>query len=220
MTKAEIEDHWRQYGALLKKARQAEDRGEFLSVVEFAEASWQYVDGMLRQAFKLDGRDERMLDAFTLVFRYAPILLDHQLLNRLEGFLVGKRRISKSSAADLGDGLAEARELMWRCHAVWNALEMQEVCSLGSLRRRFTGEDHEWELLIRSWKTMGIVLSNDDAGTLFFRLATQMSSEVIVKCSHCGTQARHPRPAIFEAIDCKRCERRGHFVFVSESLSQ
>src|SRR5947209_3590192 len=128
MTKVEMEHHWRRYADLIEQARSAETRIEIHRVVEIAETSWEYIDGTLRYLAKQGGRTDRQLEGITLVLRYAPVLLNHHALDRLEQFLVGKRRITKSGSLDLDDALVEARAFMWRAHAVWDELEHQRQC--------------------------------------------------------------------------------------------
>jgi hypothetical protein len=216
MTKAEMEQHWRQYSGLVEQARSAEQRVEIVRAIEIAEASWDYIDGMLRHVAKQDGKADHELDGITLVLQYAPVLFNHHVLDRLEQFLAGKRRITKWASSDLDEGLVEARAFMWRAHAIWDELERQRQCNLNALRRGFTGNDAEWHRIIRTWESMHVVSILSAGNVSFVSLATRMDDTVIAKCAHCGKPARRTKAELLDAIDCGHCRRPGHFVHISD----
>src|SRR5438105_20649 len=122
MTKAEMEHQWREYAKLIEEALSAEKRVDIPRVIELAEASWEHIDGMLRYEAKQRGQTAVALDGIMLVLRYAPILFDYAVLDRLAQFLLGKRRITNSASSDLDDEMSNARTLMWRAHAIWDQL--------------------------------------------------------------------------------------------------
>ena len=216
MTKAEMQEHWRRYTAFIRQARDAEKQVDFSHVLGHAEASWVHIDGMLRHASKEHGATELELDGIVLVLQYAPVLFDYEVLGRLEQFLAGKRRITKSSTSDLIDDLADAHAFMRRARVVWDELERRRRWPVHTLRQRFSGSDDEWCHIIGTWKSMNALHAISANGVACVMLATIMDDPIVAKCPHCGKPARRTRSQSLAQTQCETCRRPGVFVHIED----
>ena len=214
-----MEEHWRQYATFMKQSHDAEKQVDFSHVVRHAEASWEHIDGMLRHANQHDGQSENELDGIALVLRYAPVLFDYEVLGRLEQFLAGKRRITKSSSSDLNGDLAEAHACMWRAHVVWDELERQRQWQVDTLRQKFSGSDDEWCHIIGTWKSMNAIVMLSAKGVAYVALATRMDDAIVAKCPHCGRPARRTKSESLASTHCETCRRAGIFVHIADTQS-
>lgn len=216
MTKAEMEEHWRRYTSFVQDALGAEQQGDFARVVELGEGSWAFIDGMLRHLARNDAETQDELEGIILVLRYAPLLFNYEVLDRLEQFLVGKRRIVKAARTDLDDDLSQARASMWRAHALWDELERQRRCKRDTLRLRFTGDDDEWHSNIHTWERMNVVVAFTASGAKYLSLATNMDDNVVAKCPSCGKATRRTKSSLLEPATCEHCTETGLFVHLTE----
>lgn len=217
MTKAEMEEHWRQYLSCVKQAQKAASQANFSRAVAHAEASWEHIDGMLRHANTRDGEGTNELHGISLVLRYAPMLFDYEVLSRLEQFLAGKRRITKSSASDLNADLAEARAVMLRARVVWDELERQRDWPADALRQKFSGSAEEWRHMIDTWKLSNAILTFSIKGSMLFSLATRMDDPIVAKCPNCGRPDRRTKSESLAPGRCQYCRRDGIFVHVGDA---
>lgn len=217
MTKSELEQTWREYSTLITQALEAEKRLEILSVIKFAESSWPHIDGMLRHVSKQTGQPVHALEGIALVLRYAPAVFNDEVLTRLEQFLIGKRRITKSAASDLKDDLARSRDLVWRAYAAWDQMEREHYCKTAELRHIFAGIHDGWERTIRIWESINSVRTLSIAGHVCHVLETKMDRIVSAKCPSCGTTARRSKAETLTPTSCARCRRSVLFVQISEA---
>src|SRR4051812_48644709 len=109
MKKAEMEEHDEAYRALMARAHAAEARGLVRVAVDNALAAWEHLDGMVQYARRYAPREFDSFAAIDLVLKYAPLLLDAELLSRVEHLLDECKRIEKATAVDDRAMLAEAR---------------------------------------------------------------------------------------------------------------
>ena len=216
MKKAQMQDHWQQYADHLKKARRAIQSNDIHRALEAAELSWPHIDGMLRHASNLDGRTERPLDGFKLVLKYAPPVLDYQILSRLEEFVSGKRRIRSSSTRDLAEDLKYSRGVLRNCHKVLRVFERVPTVSFTRIHREFDSNDFPTAQIFSIWQSMGLITSELREDESHFRLVTKLAALIWGKCPNCGAAARCPRLAIYESSNCPNCNHKVEFVFLQE----
>ena len=71
-----------------------------------AGARWDFVDGMMQfernyEHKDREDKDHEKIEAIDIVLRFAPMLFEHELLNKLEDMLKNQRRIDRNTTEDL-----------------------------------------------------------------------------------------------------------------------
>ena len=214
MKKEEMEDHRARYAEAMGNARAALQKGLHRSAVETALSAWDYIDGMMQCERKSGTKEFNSIEAIDLVLKYAPLLFDLSLLDRLESLLKTHRRIDKNTAASLPDKLAQARALMWAAHRLWDYLEEHPNAKQDELRQTLGGAQDQWRLIAETWEQMGLVNRAPEGRSYRLALSTRMGELVPGKCPSCGTIAEAPKAMFLEEFACAACEATVSFVIL------
>jgi len=216
MAKADMEQHERQYAALMKKARAAERAGLYQVAVKAALASWEHIDGMMRYERRYGENQEfASIPAIDMTLKYAPLLLDFESLNTLEGLLKACKRIEKNTSESLADKLIAARARMRRTHRLWDHLERNPGTRQDKLRQLLGGDQDEWRRMAEDWEKMGLLQRRSEGGSYRVALTTRMGEIVPAKCPACGNVVEAPKAMCLEDATCSECNAPVVFVLLS-----
>ncbi|MBI3836686.1 MAG: hypothetical protein HY288_01965 [Planctomycetia bacterium] len=215
MKKAEMEDHHRQYDALISQARDAEQGGMYQKAIKLALSSWQYIDGMMQYERKYADRESVDIEGIDIVLSYAPLLFDFVSLDKLESLLKSQRRIEKNASGDLAINLSKARTLMWDAHRLWEYLEHNSESRQDDLYHDLGGDHERWQGIAAVWESVGILCRSPDGGSHRLALYTQMNESALGKCSNCGTVGKAPKAKFLVEINCPKCRTRTFFIILA-----
>jgi hypothetical protein len=215
MTKAELEDDRAQYDALLSQAKSALVGGCFSEAVRLAVSSWEHIDGMMQYERRYEDREFDSIEGIDIVLRHAPLLFEHQSLDKLEALLETQRRIEKNTSADMADKLAKARALMWDAHRMWGHLEAHPDARQDELRQKLGGEQERWRLMAEGWEGMGIIRRTGEGGSYRLALSTRLDEAVLAKCPACGVVVRAPKTRFLGELACPKCRKTTLFVMLA-----
>ncbi|MBI5367313.1 MAG: hypothetical protein HZA54_09770 [Planctomycetes bacterium] len=218
-TKAECEAQQVQYYALLREALAAEDAGRFREAVEFAVASWCFVDGMMQFERKFESREFRSVETIDLVLKNAPLLFHSSSLAELAILLRTQKRIDKNASDDLAARLGAARLRMWDGHRLWSHLEQQPGARQDELRRCLGGDQDAWRSLAEAWDRMGILERTPDGGSYRLDLATRLQAPAPAKCPCCGLVGRTTKSTLLEPLECPKCHSHVEFVLLDDGVN-
>ncbi len=213
MTKAEMEAHYQRYQSLMSGAREAERVGLFSAAVQNALASWEHIDGMM-QYERREGREFGSIPAIDFTLRYAPLLLNGEVLDELERLLKGCKRIEKNTTESMGDKLSAARCRLRDAHRLWDYLEQNPNCRQDELRRVLGGDQNVWRGIAEDWEKMGLVNRLAEGGSYRLALSTRMNAVVPAKCPQCGVVVEAPKAIWLEKTACPECNVNVLFVLV------
>lgn len=219
MTKSEMHSHQSLYHASISKSRLALRNGEYPRALEFAESSWQYIDGMMQYERKYEDRESFSIEAISIVLKMAPLLLQISSLTNLEVLLKNQKRIVKNSHDDLAVQLSAATELLWMAHRLWDYLEVNAGARQDELRRRLGGDQDQWRALAEGWEKMGLITRRPDRGSYSLFLSTQMNIETLAKCPGCGAVASAEKSLFLEHVACPTCHSEVSFVLLGTDSS-
>lgn len=220
MTKAEMEEHDRQYHALLAQAEAAVRQGLFRQAVQNALAAWDHIDGMMQYDRKYEKASFNTIPAVDLVLRYAPLLLDFRQLDRLEVLLKEYRRIERDTTADIGDQLAQARARMRNAHRLWDYIEHHPDVRQAGLRAALGEQQQEWADIVTAWEKMGLLRRIPDGSTYRLALSTRMGELVSAKCPDCGELTQGPKAMFLDEVPCPHCRKRTLFVLLTDEQTE
>lgn len=209
-----MEAHQRQYKSLITKARSAVRKGRYHEAVKVSLSSWDYVDGMMQYERRYEEKEFTSIEGIEMVLKYAPLLLDFESLDTLEGLLKDHRRIEKGTSDVLADKLTDARTLMWEAHRLWSHLEEHPQARQDRLRKDLGGDQDEWRGIVELWAEMGLVERTPDGGSYLLALATRMGEIVSAKCTNCGDTVEAPKAMLLAELGCPECEARVPFVIL------
>lgn len=210
--KSELEHDHRQYLAFNARVKEAHSAGNYQAGVDLAVGSFVHVDGMMQFEAKYGKQSPfYSIDTIDFVLKYAPLLFDHESLDKLEALLKAQRRIEKNTAADLGEAIVTSRNQMWDAYRLWSLLEQ-----VGKL----TDKDLKSEPLLRSiataWRKMGLLEHKTDGSVTTHVFVTRMEDKVRGKCPTCGATGSGAKAKLIEQITCPRCKQNVCFVLLSD----
>jgi hypothetical protein len=220
MTKAEMENHDRQYHALMEQAQGALDRGMVRQAMQHALAAWEHIDGMMQYDRKYENASFDTIPAVDLVLRYAPLLLDSRQLDRLQALLKECRRIERDTTADIGEQLAEARARMWKAHGLWDYIEQHSDVRQAELRAAVGGEQPEWVDIVAAWEKMGLLRRTPEGNTYRLAFSTRLGQPMPAKCPECGHVTEAPKAMLLDELSCPQCRKRVLFVLIGDQFTE
>ncbi|MES2794278.1 MAG: hypothetical protein V4719_31985 [Planctomycetota bacterium] len=204
-TKAELLSHQLEYHRLIASARLAQRNGQTQQALELAESSWPFIDGMMQYERKYENRESFTIDGIEIAFKLAPLLLQLEILDRLEALLLSQRRIAKNATTDVVEQLSAAKQLLSRAHRLWDHLEQFGKVQQDQLRRDLGGSQDEWRALAEVWESMGFITRFPSRGSYRLSLVTEMDAEILGKCPACGNFAEAPKILFLETTACPEC---------------
>lgn len=213
MKKSEMEQSFAEYHARVSTARSSLGRGEYRAALDAAVSAWERVDGMMQHARKYGSGDVDGVEAFDLALEYAPLLLDRQLLAKLETFLEANRQIVRRTS-DIKTDLANARGHMWDNHRLWSYLEGHPGVRQDGLAKELGGEQEYWRTVVHGWNRMGLVRRVREGSTYRLWLVTRLGALICGKCSACGFTAEAPKAMLLEEMACPKCRKNVSFVLL------
>jgi len=217
-TKAELDADSQQYYAALDRLRSAHRDGMVAQALEHAVSACDYVDGMMQFERRFaDRKDRDSVETIDYVFRYAPLVFDHQSLRKVGELLKTQKRIDKNCGSDLAANLASAEKAMWDAHRLWSHLEKAGEEHQDKLRSILGGEQDRWRWIAEQWDGMGLLCRTEDRGSYRISLATRIIALVKAKCSSCGVVAKAAMGRFLEENECPKCRVKGFFVVLSSS---
>lgn len=219
MKKAEMEEHQASYKRLMTEARSAEQQGLYRKAIQSALEAWDHIDGMLRYEKRYGEEEFDSIPAIDMVLRYAPLLLDFETLDALEGLLKEHRRIERATSTNLADRLQEARDSMWENHRLWDHLEHNPAAEQNQLRACLGGDQDRWRAVAEAWEKMGLVTRTPDGGSYRLTLSTRLGEVVRAKCPSCGHDCEGSKSLFLEPMECPECQDTGLFVILAPSAS-
>lgn len=217
LTKAEIEAQNADYHAYLSLAHQAEEEKDFQKVVDWAVASWDHIDGMLRFERKYHDVSSLRIGGILIVLRYAPLLMDFERLDAVAVLLRKSKRIANSSSDDLRNALAQSRQLLQCSHRLWGVLEDHGEVRQDELRTKLGGDQAVWRSIAEDWENMGLVRRRPVSNSYWLEFVTRFDSVVRAKCSACGVIAKAAKGKFLSELTCPKCKSHGFFVIAVQS---
>ncbi len=212
MKKAGIEANRAQYHALMAKAHTAEQEGLYREVVVASLSACDHIDGMMQYERRYEDKAFDSIESIDMVLRYAPLLLDFHVLDRLDSLLKAQRRIDKNTSASLIDKLANAREFMWDVHRLWEHLEQYPNTRQDESARILGGDQDQWQLVVEAWEKMQLLHRTPEGGSYRLTLSTRMGAVVPGKCPSCGVVTEAPKAMLLEQSTCPACGKSVMFV--------
>jgi hypothetical protein len=197
------------------KANQAFEAGSYWQGLEFVGSALEYVDGMMQHAVKYDSASFSNVPAIEAILKFAPLLLDTNLLDRLQILLREQRRIKRNISEDIDQLISDARTKLDECYRFWRLLESNQNVRQNELSKILGGEQRVWANMAASWERMGLIRRVADGNTCRISIVTQFEEEVQAKCGKCGAISRGMKKSFYEAMTCRNCRKASMLVLVS-----
>jgi hypothetical protein len=216
MTKAEMENHAREYRSLVAIARSAQQEGAYRRAVQYAVSSWKFIDGMMQYDRKYEERAFASVEGIDIVLRCAPFIFDSDSLDDLGSLLKSQRRIEKHTSTDLADELSEARALMWKAHRLWNHLEQRAEVMQDELRQYLGGDQDQWRFIAEVWDAVGLVRRIPEGRSYRLSICTRLDELARAKCPSCGAIGKGRKSRLLETSNCPKCRAAVDFVILAQ----
>lgn len=220
-TKAELHADKDRYYSAVEQMRVAHNEGHHSQAVRVALVACDYVDGMMQFEHRFENvLDPVSVESIDYVLRYAPLLLDHQSLAKIDALFKSQKRIVKNTSVSLAENLATAQAVIWDAHRLWNHLERQEETLQDEMRAQLGGDQSRWRWIIEQWESIGLVRRIPESTSYRIRFTTRIASIVKAKCSSCGVIACAALGRFLEQNKCPKCNVSNYFVLLEREHAQ
>jgi predicted RNA-binding Zn-ribbon protein involved in translation (DUF1610 family) len=212
-TKVELQWHYSEYHRFLESARLALQAGNLKEAIDYAVASWDFIEGMTQFERRFAGREVDKFLCVNLVLEYSAVVFDRESLEKLDAVLKTQRRILKNASDDLIEHSLKAKTRVRSAYRIWEQLESNSEVTLEEIQTQLAQSVQEIELILNHWKKMGFIRRvTTVSGSNGISLVTQMDAQSLAKCPSCGIRVRTSKSRLLESIDCPRCDVNAHFV--------
>lgn len=211
MAKADLAADTAQYDALVREARAAEAAGHFAKAVRTAASAWEHLEGMMKYRRKYEEVDFRSVPCIDIVLRYAPLVLDHEVLGRLAELLRTRKSIDRHASDDLSQRVEAAKALMRAAHRLWDHVDKHGDFVQSRLRGTLGGDQDQWRWIAERWESMGLLRREKERGSYRLRHVTNLDESVTATCFECGTASAARKGDFLIPYPCAKCGRSTAF---------
>lgn len=216
MKKAEMEAQHKEYSRFVLEARSAVERLEFRESIRLAECSWEFIDGMLQFEKRFLSSEKVNIHGLTIVFHYSPLLLDFEILERLESFLESTPRVKKNSDKDVIRQLEESRECLAQSHKLWGWLDDRKSIYMDDVKN----SKSSIKKIVAFWVETGIAKWIPKSERQVLKLVTHLQEIIRGKCSFCGVCVQAQKSKLLDTVVCPNCKQRMVFTLLADQVSQ
>lgn len=214
MSKSEMKNEYDNFLGLERAAQSACNTWHFEDAIRHAVSSWEFLEGMMRYARKIESREFSTISTMEIVLNCSPIILHSSSLVSLDDLLKKQRGIEKNTKDNLRAKVADARRMMFNAHRIWDQLEQHGPLSVQTLRSE-AGVDEEFlRNLLRHWEQLSLIHSTKKDDLQIVGLFTDMERISFAKCPSCGAVGRAAKFKLLEDRTCPQCRMRTSFVFL------
>jgi hypothetical protein len=214
MKKAEIEEQSNQYDAYMEAVNSYLEQGDYHRGLASAAEALEFVDGMMRYHKANESSTDLSIAAITVILKYSPLLLDSELLGRVQSLLEAKPRIRRKANDDVNEQLAESYVQLRRCHALWSAIEVRGIVSHEEILKTMGPSVEAWQDILGNWETMGLIVRTRRGVSIEYRMVTRFEDEAQAKCPACGAVSRAKKRTFYEPAVCLGCRKKNFLVLM------
>lgn len=212
-TKADLELARKACHAMAMDAIKAEQRHEYLRVIDLALQSLPLLDSAMQFERKYLNIEQPPTPTIRLILEYAPLFFRQHAIDQVSDLLKQNKRIERLSGQDLKSAVERSRELLEESAILWNALETQETM--------FDPEsvsNRRWSSILEIWQRSGLVICPKDAASPHWELRTRYAAIIRAKCSKCGRVIESRKFHFLSAVKCGGCKTETNHVILDCGL--
>ena len=148
--------------------------------------------------------------AFTTIFRCAPPLFEHAVIESLDGF-VRSSRVLIQHENDYLSTIEAARRRQTVAHKIWNHLESRSGALQRDIHTELGVSQEEAVEVLELWESLGIIdrRPKDRSYTVWFR--TRLDVKVQGLCPECGVRGTARKDLFLKPLKCQRCGTDGYY---------
>lgn len=207
--KSELELGRKACHAIALDAIQAEQRHEYLRVIDLSLQSLPLIDSAIQFERKFLKIEQPPTPTIRLIFEYAPLFFWYEAIDRVEELVTQNKRIERLTGQDFRGAVMRSRELLEESARLWDALESQ-----GSNNEAPIEREGRWSSILEIWQRAGLIVPPKNAKPLKWVFRTRFDSNVRAKCSRCGQITESRKMLFLSDINCIGCKTNTNHVIL------
>lgn len=212
-TKAELELARKACHAIALDAIKAEQRHEYIRVVDLALQSLPLLDSAMQFERKYLNIEQPPTPTIRLILEYAPLFFRRHAIDQVADLLKQSKRIERLSGQDLKSSVDRSRELLEESALLWDALESDDA------RFNVANEPkRRWSSILEIWQRSGLVIAPKNSGSSTWTLRTKFDAVVRAKCSACGGVSEGRKLHFLSQAKCSKCKTETNHVILDCGL--
>lgn len=214
MTIAEMEWHHEEYLALESKIATMLANRWFPTVFSACEESFPHIAPAIQFRKKRSIEPETpRLSSFQVVFRYAPPLFEHGVIQSLSDVVQSTRLLAKHEDNYLGQ-VAEALDREEVARTLWNHLERQPGFLQRDIRKELGVSQDIAVTVLEVWGELGLVARDHEKNSYRLYLCSRLDAPAEGICHNCGVRGKGRKELFFKPIACGKCGTEGYYHIV------
>ncbi len=214
---AEMEAHHDEYCALEGAIGAMLENRNFPDLFSACEASFPHIVPAIKFRKRRDIRPEtpRLL-SLQVIFKYAPALFAHAVLESLFEFVKSTRLLAKHENGYL-ERTARALEDEEMARSLWNHLEGRPASLQRDIGKELGLSQDGAVAILELWAELGVIgrRQEKDSYAIHFRSPVDATTEGI--CESCGARAKGRKELFFKPISCQECGEDGYYHIIYTS---
>jgi hypothetical protein len=157
--------------------------------------------------------------SFHTIFRFAPPLFEHSVLDAALSFIKSMRQLSKHENGYLHAAVAaiEREEL---ARLLWNQIEREPGISQRNLCASVHTDSKSVTQIIEIWWEFGLIVREAAHGSANLTLKTRMNDDTDGMCPSCGVRGKGRKELFLRSIVCRRCGSEVYYHIANATTEQ
>ncbi len=154
--------------------------------------------------------DTPELLSFLIIYKYAPPLFEHWIIESLLDFVSETRLLAKHEESYLE--LAQTTLMVEdAARLLWNKLEREPGYLSENIQRDFNIDKEISDSFLETWEELGVIVhkETDKGRAIYLQSCANVRAEGI--CHTCGTRGKGRKELFYKPVPCTKCGTTDYF---------
>ena len=154
------------------------------------------------------------LVSFLIIYKYAPPLFEHRVIESLIDFIKGTRLLAKHEEGYLE--LAQTTLVVEEAaKTLWSTLERHPGFLRQNIQRELGIDQGFSDAILATWEELGVIAykETDNGRAIYLQSCANAQAEGV--CHTCGTRGRGRKELFYKPVPCTKCGTTDYFCITS-----
>ncbi len=184
---------------------------DFSTVFDVCEETFPHIVPSIQFRKKRDIKPETPeLVSFLIIYRYAPSLFEHRIIESLLEFIQGTRLLAKHEAGYLE--LAQTALLTEEAaKTLWGTIERHPGILKQDIQHEFRIKQDLSDHILAMWEELGVIAYQETDGGQAIYLPSCANVQAEGICHSCGMRGKGRKELFYKPVPCTKCGTTDYF---------